>query len=532
MSVNWNLKTWRTYWLVRIFVVLAGIGVLFAFYSANADINPPGFYVDESAISYNAYLVAQTGAGESGVKFPLFFPVYTEVFTQYANPTQIYLLAAVFKIFGPSILAARLTASASVFFACILLGLLARRVTKNRSAGAIVFGLALTAPWLFEIGRVVLETFLYPAIVTTLLWSIFRVSKKSSWSYLDSILIAAALALTTYSYTIGRALGPLLAGGLILFAIDKTRIVSVIKVWTIYLLTLIPLIVYLNQNPELSLRFKTLTYLRPENSFTESAGEFIYRFTQDLNPLTMLLSGDINPRHHLPGSGGSFLLGTFILALIGIGVIVIRHRRSSWWLYIIFGLLASLVPGALTVDEFHTLRMIGYPVFLLMLTIPALEWLLAADVQGLGSKDAKQVSAGTAANDERDRQDKWHFAKLAACASLLTVTAAQSVFFFFTYQRTGMNRGEYFDAAYQKAYKRAVGMTNRPIYLVDGYWGPAYVHAYWYATLEGRGTDEFVHPAYGEAAPAGSIVLSSERSCTQCLLLSREGEYIVYMPLE
>src|SRR5207237_3912009 len=72
----------------------------------------------------------------------------------------------------------------------------------------------------------------------------------------------------------------------------------------------------------------------------------------------------------------SLLAAPFVLALIGVVIIVWRHRRDPWWQFIIFGLLAAVVPGALTVDAFHTGRMIACPIFLLVLTIPALEWLI------------------------------------------------------------------------------------------------------------------------------------------------------------
>jgi hypothetical protein len=56
--------------LRRLFLV-AGFVVLFALYTAGITRNPPGFYMDESATAYNAYLISRTGAGESGPGFPL-----------------------------------------------------------------------------------------------------------------------------------------------------------------------------------------------------------------------------------------------------------------------------------------------------------------------------------------------------------------------------------------------------------------------------------------------------------------------------
>jgi DNA-binding beta-propeller fold protein YncE len=77
-------------------------------YTSGLSHNPPGFYIDESAIAYNAYLVSRTGAGESGTRFPLYFQMFSEGFTQYVSPTQVYLLALVFRFVPPSILAARI----------------------------------------------------------------------------------------------------------------------------------------------------------------------------------------------------------------------------------------------------------------------------------------------------------------------------------------------------------------------------------------------------------------------------------------
>src|SRR6266852_3909522 len=94
----------RRYWLV---ITLLGITFLFLAYLDGVSTNPPGFYIDECAIAYNAYCIAHTGAGEFGNRWPLFFPVYTSGWIQYANPTQIYLLAIPFTIFRPSIWLAR-----------------------------------------------------------------------------------------------------------------------------------------------------------------------------------------------------------------------------------------------------------------------------------------------------------------------------------------------------------------------------------------------------------------------------------------
>lgn len=507
----------KLFWVLCL--VIGTIGS-FAVYIAGIPENPPGYYVDESALSYNAYLVAETGAGEGGEKFPLFFPVYTGPFTQYANPTQIYLLALLFKIFGPGITIARLFAAAWVFAACLLLGLLARRISGSGWIGALVGGFALVTPWLFEVSRLVLETFFYPMALVLLLWAVSRVSLKEKWGLIDISAITFALVLLTYSYTIGRLLGPLLAGGLILFATGRKRVVSIASVWTAFALTLIPLAVYAYRHPELTDRFRTVSYFKPGVSFTQIAATFTARFFEELNPITMLIAGDINPRHHLPAGLGSFYIGAFALSLIGAALVILRHRKDRWWLYVLFGAFASIVPGAMTNDHFHTLRMIAYPIFLLVLTIPALSWLL-----GLEKTSAVDPVANPS---EPLRPSRLTAIRQSILTALLTLTIVQAGHFFWLFHRYGADRGEYFDAGYKVVYVAAVARPERPIYLVDGYWGPAYVHALWYATLEGRDTNEFIHLPYRTRPPKGALVISSEQSCIERDLLLEEGGYLLY----
>src|ERR1044071_6250898 len=104
----------------------------FAFYARGAATNPPGFFVDESSVAYNAHTISQTGRDEHGEAFPLYF----RAFGDYNNPVYVYLLAALFKVTGPSVTDARLLSAALGALAALLLGLLAARMTDSTWAGA------------------------------------------------------------------------------------------------------------------------------------------------------------------------------------------------------------------------------------------------------------------------------------------------------------------------------------------------------------------------------------------------------------
>jgi hypothetical protein len=496
---------------VRVAAIVLGFLLLYVFYISDLATNPPGFYVDESAISYNAYLIAHTGKNEVGTTLPVFFPVYTGGWTQYANPTQIYLLAIPFIMAKPTIHLARVYSASWVFLACLLLGLLAKKISGNATIGLLAAVIAIFTPWLFDVSRLVMETFFYPMALVLFLLALYAAQKKENWSWFEVTSIAATLMLLTYTYTIGRLLGPLLAGGLILFATTQPRLVGVIKTWVFFALSLLPLFVFKSQHPDaLTQRFYLISYIKPDTPWKEIIPKFVRRYFEDLSLISLLFNGDGNPRHHAYETLGSFLIAAFALVLIGLIVMIVRHWREPWWRFVIFGAAASIVPGALTADQFHSLRLVAYPIFLLVLTIPGLQFLLERPKES--SADSVPLS---------------RFARQLIFVVLLAGMAAQVLYFQSVYRHEGPERGLVFDADYKVVYDVAVVQANRPIYLSDVQ-EPAYVHALWYATIEGRDTKQFVHLEEGAHAPPGSIVIASGRDCLNCDVIKRSGDYIVY----
>ena len=84
-------------WHLR--VALAFFALVLTVYLIGVPRTPSGFCLDESSIAFNAHLISTTGHDEHNQAWPLFF----QAFGEYKNPIYIYLLAAVFKLTGPSI---------------------------------------------------------------------------------------------------------------------------------------------------------------------------------------------------------------------------------------------------------------------------------------------------------------------------------------------------------------------------------------------------------------------------------------------
>ena len=518
---------------LRMLACVAGLVLLFILYTWGVSQNPPGFYLDESATAYNAYLVSRTGAGEVGPRFPVLFQEYAAKNPIYINPLTIYLLAIVFRFLHPSILVARAFAAFWMFAACLLLGVLAKRISGQPKIGIIVAGSALLTPWLFEIGRLVWDAHFSAFTIVLFLVAAYRIQSKEGWSWRDIVIVAGTLTVITYGYFSGRVLAPLFALGLLFFATTKHRLLGVLKIWFAYAVTLLPLILFnRSHSGVLTKRLYEVSYINPNAPWTKIASEvieFVRCYLQDQSLTPLLLTGDPHWHHHVEGSGGAIFFATFILAMAGLLLVLARRWRDPWWRFVLYGLAVSIVPGAITDWPFHELRLMGYAVFLLVLTVPALEWLLGPDEPKQGVRGTSEGSHST----EPDRatvatQGVSHPIRLGFLGILLAATLAQAADFQITFWRKGRDREFAFDVLYKPLYDAAVARPQRPIYLENGMFGPAYMDAYWYATVEGRPISEFVRLPDGAKPPLGGIVLSSNSDCQNCEIIKKSGVYLLY----
>ncbi len=487
-----------------------------ALYMRSVTTNPPGFYIDESSIAYNAHCISRNGRDEYGVRWPLYF----KAFGEYKNPTYIYLLAALFRLFGPSIFLARMVSAAAGLAAALLLGLLAVRLTGRKGLGAVLATSAMLTPWLFENSRTVFEVALYPLVLLIFLLVLYQASRKVRWGACEVSCLAMALALVTYTYSVGRLLGPMLAVGFVLF-VSRRRWWGVVLVWLAYLLTLCPLFVFSHRNPgALTVRFNALTYLEPQSGVTKTAWLFIRHYVGNLSPWKLLVSGGSDLRDHVTGMG-MLLAATLVLASLGILLIVRFHRHDRWWQFILYGLAASLVPASLTTNEFPILRLVAFPVFLLVLTIPAWSYLRDAAVEAQAARDSR-------AGYDR-RAYLLSLFKRTALPALIVLTLLQGAIFQWLFEQRGPKRGYIFDSHYPRVLATALSFGRTPIYLSDRTGASGYIQAYWYAVLSGIDTTRLNRLPAGAVPPDDALVISTAEGCSDCLVLLKSVQYIVYL---
>jgi hypothetical protein len=483
---------------------LAALALLLALglwvYTAGVPERPPGYFVDESSISYNAHLISTTGRDEHGVRFPLFF----RAFGEYKNPAHVYLLAVVFLFTGPSVVAARMLSAMIGVCAAFALGLLGWRLSGRRDVGLLTALSALLTPWLFELSRPVFEVTLYPLALALYLLAVLGAARRGRWSWADAALVAAGLMLLTYTYSVGRLLAPLLAAGLVIFA-GRAGLASIMRVWLLYGLTLVPLLVFHLRYPQaLSARFRFLTYYTPQSTIAELLREFAAHYAANFDLWRMLVAGGAEPSIVSVRGTGQVLAATFALALAGVWLVLRGRGREPFWLYVLYGLAVSAVPASLTTSDFHLLRLAAVPVFLVVLAVPALAWL----AKGGG-------------------QWKWRRAALVVAIALTLGQGALFLRLYHAQAGSDDNRRRY-DADYvSRVLEPVLARPERPVYIADAPGIPGYVQAYWHATLRGLPRESFVRLGQAEPVPDGALYVTTEDVVRRCRRLAASEPYTI-----
>lgn len=460
------------------------------FYLAGQRKNPPAFFADESANSYNAYTLATRGVDQWGHRYPLFISAYGEIdhHPVPVNPTQIYLLAGVFRVVHPSNLVARRVSAFSGYAAALLLAALAWRITRSHLIAAITLLTAIATPMLFEISRLAFEVSLYPLAAAAFLWSVYEASRHERWSAAQIASIIGSLLLVAYNYSIGRLLAALLLGLLVAVFATRRRMVALAVIATLFVaLAVIPMALYNHRtNGSLTERFQYLSYGGELRHYPlHLLAAFEQHYVDNLLPLSMAVRGDPNPRHHVPGSGGSILLMSYVLA--GIGAVIGLRRRDRWWIFVSAGTLLSIVPASLTNDQFHSLRLSPFPVFLITLSILAL-WSI---------------------------KPKWLIAVLA-------LGVIQAAWFFYVFHRDGADRWLYFDAGAGQVVRDALATGQRPIRLDIG----TPVHAYWFAAQHDVDRSVFLQ---GATTVHGSLVITDHPIPPNTRVVSNHWPFAAYV---
>ena len=389
-----------------------------------------------------------------------------------------------FKITGPNAEVARGLSAVLVLTAVLLLGLLAKRLTGSNVVAVATLALAAITPWLFELGRVALEVSTQPLLVTLLLLATERAWRRKQWSVSEGVVVGCVLGLLLYSYTGSRLLAPLLAAALVVFA-GRGRWRWLVAAWGSFAAFLIPLGVYALRHPgAVTARYGATTITREGYSTLWLVLQAIANWFHDFNPWHWATAGDPAPYVH-NGGYGAFYGAVIALAVAGVAIVLIRHRRDLWWRYVLVATVLVPIPAALTVDRHNAIRLAALPVMFLVLAIPGLDALVAL---------------------ARRRRVAW-----VAVGVLALAVAVQFVQFLDAYRTRGPARTVLFDAGVAPLLSQAFA-GGKSIYIDYDDRG-AQAQARWYAAESGLPGDRVDILPDGGIPPPGSTVFGLFQEC-------------------
>jgi hypothetical protein len=341
--------------------------------------SPPGMYVDESSIAYNAWTIAHFGVDEHGIHLPLFF----EAFGEYKNPIYVYSVAALARFLPLTVTLERLPAALFGLAVVAFLTAAAWRLTGSRffTFGTLVVT-ALT-PWLVIESRVGFETISWVALLSGALWCLSNRRPTPRQFGVAGVFLAFAI----YGYTTAR-----LEVGLIAIAVCLAWGIRRTPGWWRLLVPValgyVVLGIYAVLNPgALTARFDYLNIWADGASLNVVIGRFVTNYFTEIGPRFLFLSGDANPRQNT--EIGGMLLWIMVPLLIAGVLVCWERRREPLIRFLVLGIVFAPIAGALTyIGSGHALRASGMLPFLVLLAVLGADGIRRALISRSGLRHA------------------------------------------------------------------------------------------------------------------------------------------------
>jgi hypothetical protein len=322
--------------------------------------SPPGLYVDETSIGYNAWTIAHYGVDEHGIHLPLFF----EAFGEYKNPIYIYAVAALVRFLPLTVAVERFPAAIFGLAGVAFLTAAAWRLTGSRLIAVGTLALTAFTPWLVIESRVGFETISMVALLSAALWCL--ASRRPTPRQFG--LAGVFLALAIYGYTTARL-------EILLIAIALAVAWGFAKApgwWR----ALVPVAagygvlgIYALLNPgALTGRFAIISIWADGAPLSTVVDRFLANYLSYFSPSFLFLQGDGNPRQNT--EIGGMLLWVMAPLLIAGVIACWERRREPLVRFLVACILLAPVAAALTNNGTpHALRSSGMLPFLIILAV-------------------------------------------------------------------------------------------------------------------------------------------------------------------
>lgn len=319
---------------------------------------PPGLYMDEVSVAYNAYSILQTGKDEHGAAFPFAF----RAFGEYKMPVFVYMTSLSMAIFGknefairiPSAFFGSLTIVLFYFFAKELVRYEKRLFGKQRILFPFVsaFLLAVT-PWHLQFSRAGFEAIVALFFfLAGLLFFLYFYRKKRASLLLISFFF---LVFSMYSYNAFRVIGLLSVVCLtisIFFGNKPQRKTAVLTGFAAFLFAL-PMILF-SLTPAGQARFSQVTAFSAQSIFPLYPLEYISNYLAHFS-LSFLFSYGDSIGRHIAFRTGPLFKWEIIFLILGI-YYLLKEKKSIFGTAILFLVVISPVAASVALPSPHVLR--------------------------------------------------------------------------------------------------------------------------------------------------------------------------------
>jgi 4-amino-4-deoxy-L-arabinose transferase-like glycosyltransferase len=319
---------------------------------------PPGLYMDEVSVAYNAYSILKTGRDEHGVAFPFAF----RAFGEYKMPVFVYITSFSMAIFGKNEFAIRIP---SAFFGTITiilfyfiskeLILYENRLTKKQQSlfpFISAFLLAIT-PWHLQFSRAGFEAIvaLFFFLTGLLFFLYFYRKKINSFLFLSFFFFV----LSMYSYNAFRIIGLLsiICICVFIFHFMRAQRKVVILAGIVALFCALPMILFSFTSAGQA-RFSQVTAFNGQTRFFLYPLEYINNYLSHFSLSFFFSFGDNIGRHNAFRMGPLFKWELFFF-IIGI-YFLIKERKSIFGIIIFFLIFISPTAAAVALPSPHVLR--------------------------------------------------------------------------------------------------------------------------------------------------------------------------------
>lgn len=359
-----NLRQRQGRWWTAAFLLLAG--TVIARNLAALATTPPGLYLDEASIGYNAWTIAHFGVDEHGIAWPLYF----QAFGEYKQPIYVYALVPFVRVLPLTATTVRLPAALFGLLVIAFVTLAAWRITRSRWIAVLALALAALTPWLTQESRLGFEVISIVATLAGALWCLSGEQQSTRTRFAGA---GAFLAVSIFAYSTGRV-------EVLLFTVAYIAVFARRRFRGWWLAPPVVVAGYLLlgawalQHPgalteEFNLRSIAADGAPLGTLIGRWAGNYISSFSPDF----LFIHGDSNLRHN---TGYAGMLPAIAAPLLLLGLVWCwRHRREALPKFVLLCLILGPAAAAAinNYGEPHSLRAAVMLPFWLLLAVFGLD---------------------------------------------------------------------------------------------------------------------------------------------------------------